>query len=511
MFRACALLCLMVLQVARAIEIDVDNIDSIRKAASIAAYDMVSYYKGNESGQTPGKLPEPPYYWWESGAMWGALIDYWHYTGDTTYNDITIQGLQFQVGINKDFNPQNESAEMGNDDQAFWAMAALSAAETNFPNPPNPKDPSWLSLAQAVFNEQIGRWDTTTCGGGLRWQIYQINGYDLKNSISNGCLFNIASRLARYTNDDHYAQWAVKVWEWMESIGLIDQEYNVYDNSEATKLNCTQIDHNQWSYNAATMLMGASTMFNYTNGDPVWRTRTEGLIDAIALAYFPNGIMKDICEQYDKCNTDEHSFKAYLSRWMGQSTQMAPFIYDKSIALLKSSANAAAAQCTGGSSGTKCGLRWFLDGTWDGSDGVGQQMAALEVFQSTLVRYIGVPLTNSTGGTSISDPTAGHNSSAVPPAQRITPPTKGDKAGAWALTAFVALMAVWAWSSDRSLAGGFFLLKKSGGDGGKGKGGAVEIGASSNRWMGVVTSAQEEEWGLTRYGLQAERSLCEKE
>jgi len=49
---------------------------SIKRAASIAAYGMVSYYKGNESGQTPGKLPEPPYYWWESGAMWGALIDY---------------------------------------------------------------------------------------------------------------------------------------------------------------------------------------------------------------------------------------------------------------------------------------------------------------------------------------------------------------------------------------------------------------------------------------------------
>lgn len=52
------------------------RIDSIKHAASIAAYGLVSYYKGNESGQIPGKLPEPPYYWWESGAMWGGLIDY---------------------------------------------------------------------------------------------------------------------------------------------------------------------------------------------------------------------------------------------------------------------------------------------------------------------------------------------------------------------------------------------------------------------------------------------------
>ena len=46
---------------------------------------MVSYYKGNVSGQTPGLLPGPPptpsvtnagYFWWEAGAMFGSLIDY---------------------------------------------------------------------------------------------------------------------------------------------------------------------------------------------------------------------------------------------------------------------------------------------------------------------------------------------------------------------------------------------------------------------------------------------------
>ena len=193
-----------------------------------------------------------------------------YYTGDTTYNKITMEGLLFQVGERRDYNPQNESAEMGNDDQSFWAMSALRAAETNFPNPPGPKDPSWLGLAQAVYNEQTAAWDTSTCNGGLRWQVYPTNnGYSLKNSISNGNLFNIAARLARYTQDDRYAQWAVKIWDWMEAIGLIDQHFNVFDNSEADRLNCTQIDRNQWSYNVATMLMGASTMYNYVS--TVWR------------------------------------------------------------------------------------------------------------------------------------------------------------------------------------------------------------------------------------------------
>lgn len=194
--------------------------------------------------------------------MFGAMIDYWHYTGDTTYNDVVSQALLFQVGPNDDYMPPNQTFDMGNDDQAFWAISALSAAEANFPNPPADQ-PQWLALAQAVFNEQVSRWDTQWCNGGIRWQVYPSSGYNEKNTISNGCLFQIAARLARYTGDDMYAQWAVKIWNWLYDVGLIDDDYNVYDNADADPLNCSQIDRNQWTYNAGTLIMGASTMYNY--------------------------------------------------------------------------------------------------------------------------------------------------------------------------------------------------------------------------------------------------------
>lgn len=167
---------------------------SVKAAASQAAFNMMQFYTGNQSGNTPGVLPGP-YYWWEGGAMFGALIDYWYYTGDATYNAVTTQGLLFQVGSGVNYEPANQSFDLGNDDQAFWGMAAMTAAEVNFPNPPS-SDPQWLTLAQAVFNRQAARWDNDTCGGGLRWQIFQYNnGYDYKNSISNGCFFNMAARL----------------------------------------------------------------------------------------------------------------------------------------------------------------------------------------------------------------------------------------------------------------------------------------------------------------------------
>lgn len=96
--------------------------------------------------------------------MWGTLIDYWFYTNDSTYNDIVAESIQWQRGEHDDMMPSNWSQSMGNDDQGFWGMTAMSAAETNF-QPPPAGSPDWLTLAQAVFNTQATRPDDT-CGGG---------------------------------------------------------------------------------------------------------------------------------------------------------------------------------------------------------------------------------------------------------------------------------------------------------------------------------------------------------
>lgn len=89
---------------------------------------------------------------WEAGAMFGTMIDYWLYTGDESYVEVTTQAMLHQTGDDRDYMPPNQTKSLGNDDQGFWAMAAMSAAENNFPNPP-PDQPQWLALAQAVFNE----------------------------------------------------------------------------------------------------------------------------------------------------------------------------------------------------------------------------------------------------------------------------------------------------------------------------------------------------------------------
>ena len=51
-----------------AITLDVKSPSSIKQAASTLAYDMVRYYTGNNTGDVPGNLPDP-YFWWEAGSM----------------------------------------------------------------------------------------------------------------------------------------------------------------------------------------------------------------------------------------------------------------------------------------------------------------------------------------------------------------------------------------------------------------------------------------------------------
>ena len=219
----------------------------------------MSYYSGDKPGEVPGLFPDD-YYWGESGAVWGSLIDYWAYTGDDQYNDLIQQALAFQVGPYNDYMPPNQTRTEGNDDQGLWALAAMNAAEKNFPR----KDgsPSWLDIAKAAFDVQVARWDTKTCGGGLRWQIFSFNkGYDYKNSASNSLFFQLAARLAAFTKNQTYVDWGADSYQWSKDVGLISDDFQVFDGTFTTQ-NCSTISKIQWSYLAASYAYGSAVLYN---------------------------------------------------------------------------------------------------------------------------------------------------------------------------------------------------------------------------------------------------------
>lgn len=203
--------------------------------------------------------------------MWGTIIDYWHYTGDDTYNTLAKQALVFQADPPQNsFMSPNWTASLGNDDQGFWGLSAMLAAEVNLPLAPGEAD--WLEMAQAVFNTQAAddRHDDE-CGGGLRWQIFHSNaGYDYKNTIANACFFNLGARLARYTDNSTYSKWAEKTYNWIRDVGYIDKNWNIYDGGHVPH-NCTDINKVQWSANAAIMIHGVAIMYNMVSSSPTSR------------------------------------------------------------------------------------------------------------------------------------------------------------------------------------------------------------------------------------------------
>lgn len=455
-------------------------VDSIKAAAAMIAADLFDMYHGDEPGQTLGILPGPPpdgpYYWWNAGAMWGTYLDYWKTTGDTTYNDEVERSLVFQSGERHNYEPKNWTASLGNDDQSFWGMSAMLAAELNFQNPP-PEDPQWLALAQAVFNRQaMPERHDDVCGGGMRWQIPRYNtGFDYKNTIANGCFFNIGARLGRYTNNDTYIRYAEETWDWLVAVNYISENYDVYDGGH-DYANCTNIFKVQFSYNAGVLIQGLASLYNHVSpeasfasnltscctfiannlqtGDVKWKTHLDGMVETTLTYFFERpehqGIMFEVgCEEAGEndtngCTTDMLSFKGFLHRWLANAIQLAPHLYDRVYPLLLSSAKAAVAQCTGGENGRMCGFKWST-GVFDGNIGAGEQMNVLGALSSVLVRLEDGPVTNTTGGTSKGDYLAGTD----PDPDPLPPISNGDIAGASILTAVVsiAMVSTYVWMS----------------------------------------------------------------
>lgn len=105
---------------------------------------------------------------------------------------------------------------------------------------------------------------------------------------------------------------------------------------------------------------------------------------------------------------------------------MAPYTAAQIFPLLSTSAGAAGATCSGQDAGTTCSMQWTL-GNYDGrARGVGEHLSLLNVLNANMVKYVGPPVTNTTGGTSAGDPNA--RTRGNPLLGTVQPATTGDKA-----------------------------------------------------------------------------------
>ncbi|KAL2868784.1 glycoside hydrolase family 76 protein [Aspergillus lucknowensis] len=429
---AAALALLLQGQLVRSdIPIEVTSTDSLKAAGKAIAAPMWEFYLQNQTEGIPGKLTDT---WYVAGAMFMTLMQYWQVSGDNQYNSVVSHDMMFQAGRNYDYFDSNYSQWLGNDDQMFWGLAAITASETGFPEVKG--KPTWTSLARAVATMQMNRWDTSTCNGGITWQIHPWQaGYTLRNSISNGGLFQLAARLARFTHNSTYIEWAEKIFNWSLDSPLIKEEINWFvADSTSGDNNCVDSGDMQWSYNYGTYLVGSAVMYNITQ-DEKWLRRTKGLLGRLSTHFFPkeyggNVFSEVACEKLHTCDRNMLNFKGWTSLWMAMTAWMVPETRAIITPKLQGSAVAIGKQCDG-ETDNLCGNRWYQD-TWDGIKGLEVQMAALGGITSNLML-----LANTSPKTVDNNPNAKEQfldtySDDTPDA--LPHITTGDRVGSWILT-----------------------------------------------------------------------------
>ncbi|GAV55207.1 hypothetical protein ZYGR_0AS05310 [Zygosaccharomyces rouxii] len=425
-------------------DLQVGDKDSVCSATSLIQQGMLDYYAGEKYGGAIGMF-QPPYYWWQAGEAFGGMIDNWYFCENKTFEDLIQKAMLAQAGPHYDYMPQNQTMVEGNDDQGVWALTVMGAVERNFTDPGDGK-PGWLAMAQAIFNEINERWDDKSCGGGVRWQIFTWNsGYNYKNTISNGCFFQLAARLGRYTNNQTYLEVAEKVFDWLTDVGFVvlKDKGNVFDGAEIDG-NCSQVTKLEWTYNHGIILGGLAYMYNATNGSSKWEKRVSQILGGASEYFFQNDVMYESgCQHGDNsnCNNDQRTFKSIFSRMLGLTSVLVPPVSDQVDKLLNTSAEAAAKSCSGGIDGHTCGLDWFK-GSWDNQYGLGEQMSALEVIQNTLIHNFDPPYKESTGGSSKGDAAAGLNTTTTNVLQKKLQIKSKDRAGAAIITGVVLMVVI---------------------------------------------------------------------
>ncbi|KAF3165670.1 hydrolase 76 protein [Orbilia oligospora] len=135
---------------------------------------------------------------------------------------------------------------------------------------------------------------------------------------------------------------------------------------------------------------------------------------------------------------------------MGYTAQVAPYTYNDIMPRLRKNAQLAAATCTGGASGTACGLKWNTGPKFDGIMGLGEQLSALEVIQNTapFVAPVGYLVDIDNGGVSKSNPNGtgtrggvhNRNSQYLPYRLRNYEITLADRVGAAIITLVIVVV-----------------------------------------------------------------------
>ena len=193
------------------------------------------------------------------------------------------------------------------DDEGWWALAWIDAYDLT-------ANPAYLSMAQSIFTDMVGGWDTTTCGGGIWWNKSKT----YKNAIANELFLSVAAHLANRVADpslqSQYLRWAEKEWIWFTNSGLINSSNLINDGlTSSNPAMCVNNGATTWTYNQGVVL-GGLVELNRAQADTALPTIASRIAHAaIANLTDSRGILHEPCEP-SNCGGDGTQFKGIFAR-----------------------------------------------------------------------------------------------------------------------------------------------------------------------------------------------------
>ncbi|RZU41570.1 glycoside hydrolase family 76 protein [Edaphobacter modestus] len=261
--------------------------------------------------------------WWNSANAITALTDFMRVSGSKQYVGVlanTYRQAQITIPTEKRTDPKQERTGFPGflnkyyDDEGWWALAWIDAYDLTH-------DRRYLTMAQSIFDDMAGGWDST-CGGGIWWSKDR----NYKNAIANELFFSVAAHLATRTPSERqkFADWATKEWQWFRGTGMINSDHLINDGLVIDKVTgtCRNNEKTVWTYNQG-VLLGALAEWSKSSPDSAILDQAKLIADA-SLTHLTDkaGILHEPCEP--KCSGDGIQFKGIFMRNLRALEGVAP-------------------------------------------------------------------------------------------------------------------------------------------------------------------------------------------
>ena len=260
--------------------------------------------------------------WWNSANAITALADASRLTHDKSIRP-TLRNT-FERAPNGTAKAAPNFLNEFYDDEGWWALAWIDTYELAPHGDPGKR---YLRMAETIFTDMSGGWDTT-CGGGIWWKKDR----HYKNAITNELFLDVAAKLALHTRGKQratYLDWANREWTWFAASGMINPDNLINDGLTIDPADgtCHNNGGTTWTYNQGVVLGGLTSLSKAAQQPDLLAPANRIATAAITHLTDPQGILHDPCEP--DCGGDGVQFKGIFTRNLAQLNTTAP---DPSIA-----------------------------------------------------------------------------------------------------------------------------------------------------------------------------------